>query len=137
MYLRPIYRDKDGKRHAYWALMQSERTVRGPRSRVVAYLGALPEAERRGVLDAANDHAPVQQTLPEQRASCVEVDTSRVRVERLREFGGPWLGQELLRQVGLDAFLCETISGGREEIPWAVMAQVLVLSRLCDPSSEL
>ncbi len=28
-------------------------------------------------------------------------------------------------------------SGGREEIPWAVMAEVLVLCRLCHPSSEL
>ena len=32
MYLRPIYRDKDGKRHAYWALMESYRTARGPRT---------------------------------------------------------------------------------------------------------
>ena len=53
MYLRPIYRNKDGKRHAYWALMESERTARGPRSHVVAYLGTLPETERRGVAQAA------------------------------------------------------------------------------------
>ncbi len=26
---------------------------------------------------------------------------------------------------------------GREEIPWQLMAVVLVLGRLCDPSSEL
>ena len=26
---------------------------------------------------------------------------------------------------------------GREEIPWSLMALVLVLCRLCDPSSEL
>ena len=138
MYLRPIYRDKDGKRHAYWALMESVRTARGPRSHVVAYLGVLPEAERRGVMEAAKGHPPVQPGLFETRASSwVEVDTSRVRVERLREFGGPWLGQELLRQVGLDTFFSEALPGGREEIPWAVMALVLVVSRLCDPSSEL
>lgn len=117
--------------------MESVRTARGPRSHVVAYLGALPEAERRGVADAAEGHPPVQRTLFEERAAWVEVDTSRIRVERLREFGGPWLGQELLRQVGLDVFFSKTIPGGREEIPWSVMAQVLVLSRLCDPSSEL
>ena len=137
MYLRPIYRDKDGKRHAYWALMESVRTARGPRSHVVAYLGALPEAVRRGVAEAAQGHRPVQQALFEERAAWVEVDTARVRVERLREFGGPWLGRELLRQVGLDAFFSEAISGGREKIAGAVMAQVLVLSRWCDPSSEL
>jgi transposase len=137
MYLRPIYRSKDGKRHAYWALMESVRTVRGPRSHVVAYLGSLPEATRRGVGEAAAGHGPVQESLPRKEAAWVEVDTSRVRVERLREFGGPWLGRELLHQAGLDTFFSETIAGGREEVPWAVMAQVLVLSRFCDPSSEL
>ena len=59
MYLRPIYRDKDGKRHAYWALMKSVRTSRSPRSHVVAYLGALPETERRGVAEAAEGGGPV------------------------------------------------------------------------------
>ena len=31
MYLRRCYRRKDGKRHAYWALVESYRTARGPR----------------------------------------------------------------------------------------------------------
>ena len=137
MYLRPIYRDKDGKRHAYWALMKSVRTARGPRSHVVAYLGALPEAERRGVAQVAEGCGPVQDGLFEERAAWVEVDTSRVRVERVREFGGPWLARELLCQVGLDAFFAQTIPLGREDIPWALMAQVLVMCRLCDASSEL
>lgn len=117
--------------------MESVRTERGPRSRVVAYLGMLPEAERRAVADAAQGKRAVQPGLFEEGAAWVEVDASRVRVERLREFGGPWLGLELLRQVGLDAFLSETLPCGREEISWAAMAQVLVLSRLCDASSEL
>ena len=137
MHLRPIHREKDGKRHAYWALMESVRTSRGPRSHVVAYLGALAEAERRGVLQAAHGDRGVQEDLFEERAAWVEVDTSGLRVERLRSFGGPWLGRELLRAVELDVFFSKAIPGGREAIPWAVMAQVLVLSRLCDPSSEL
>jgi len=39
MYLRRCYRKKDGKRHGYWALVESYRSSRGPRQRVVAYLG--------------------------------------------------------------------------------------------------
>jgi transposase len=136
MYLRKINRNKDGKRHEYWALMESSRTVRGPRSRVVAYLGGLSDDERRGTLEAAQGGGE-QGDLFTKRASWVEVDASRVRVERLREFGGAWLGMELLRQVGLDKFLSSTLPRGREEIPWSVMAQVLVLCRLCEPSSEL
>ena len=49
MFIRPCYRRKNGKRHAYWALVESYRTERGPRQRVVAYLGQLKDTERRGV----------------------------------------------------------------------------------------
>jgi transposase len=67
----------------------------------------------------------------------IEVDLKRISVERTRKFGGSWLGWELLRRLGLDEFLAKTVPGGREEVPWAAMAMVLVLGRLCDPSSEL
>lgn len=53
MFIRPCYRKKNGKRHAYWALVESHRTDRGPRRRIVAYLGKLKDAERRGVKQAA------------------------------------------------------------------------------------
>jgi transposase len=67
----------------------------------------------------------------------VEVDIKRVRVERSRKFGGPWLGRELLRRLELDRFLEEKLANGREEIPWSTMAMILILGRLCEPSSEL
>ena len=53
MFIRPCYRKKNGKRHAYWALVKSYRTERGPRQRVVAYLGQLDERGRLGVRQAA------------------------------------------------------------------------------------
>ena len=52
MFVRPCYRSKNGKRHAYWALVESYRTERGPRQRVVAYLGRLDEEGRLGVQEA-------------------------------------------------------------------------------------
>jgi len=52
MYVRRCYREKNGKRHAYWALVESYRTARGPRQRVVAYLGELDERGRIGVQQA-------------------------------------------------------------------------------------
>ena len=54
MYLRRCYRQKDGKRHAYWALVESYRTARGPRQGVVAYLGELDEQGWLGVQRAAH-----------------------------------------------------------------------------------
>jgi len=53
MFVRPCYRMKDGKRHSYWALVESYRTERGPRQRVVSYLGRLDEEGRLGVQEAA------------------------------------------------------------------------------------
>src|SRR5271156_2513669 len=139
MYLRRCYREKDGKRHAYWALVESYRTARGPRQRVVAWLGAMDEEGRMGVKRCAEaqrwEQADLFVTTGE--AEWVEVDLKGVRVERTRGFGGPWLGRTLLRRLELDRFLEESLANGREEIPWSTMAMILILSRLCEPSSEL
>lgn len=139
MFIRPCYRRKNGKRHAYWALMESYRTERGPRQRVVAYLGQLDEPQRLGVKAAAEGKSgPRQKQLfGDVRPQWVEVDVKRVRVENRRDFGGPWLGLELIEQLGLKDFLDRTIPSGREDVSWSLMALVLVLCRLCNPSSEL
>jgi hypothetical protein len=138
MYIRPCYRVKDGKRHAYWALVESFRTERGPRQRVVAYLGQMDEEGRLGVERAAEGHSDVQLRLgQDEPPQWVTVDARRIRVERCLEFGGPWLGRELLRQLGLVEFLAGVLPAGQEQISWSVMAEVLILSRFCQPSSEL
>jgi transposase len=139
VYLRRCYRRKDGKRHAYWALVESYRTARGPRQRVVAYLGELDEQGRLGVQRAAQPDPEPQAGLFDSQASpdWVEVDLGGVRVERSRPFGGGWLGLTLLRQLGLNELLEGLMPSGREEIPWSAMTVVLVLGRLLDPSSEL
>jgi len=139
MYLRRCYRKKDGKRHGYWALVESYRTSRGPRQRVVAYLGEMDAAGRLGMHQQAAGPAAIAQPglFGEVEPQWVEVDWRRVEVEGKRAFGGPWLGLELCRQVGLVDGIEGTLPTGREEIPWPVMAQILILARLCHPSSEL
>jgi hypothetical protein len=134
MFLRPCYRKKHGKRHAYWALMESHRTERGPRQRVVAYLGQLDERGRLGVKEAAEGRGRSRQKrlFDDLQPRWVEVHACRVRVENCRDFGGPWLGLELLRGLGWQEFLGQTIPQGREKIPWSSMALVLVLCRLCN-----
>jgi transposase len=139
MFIRPHYRTKNGKRHAYWALMESYRTERGPRQRVVAYLGQLDEAHRLGVQQAAAGTAGTRQKrlFDDTRPAWVEVDVKRVRVENRRAFGGPWLGMELVDAIGLKEFLARTMPRGDEEVPWSLMALILIVCRLCKPSSEL
>src|SRR5205814_9528375 len=102
MFLRPHYRQRNGQREAYWALVESYRTERGPRQRTVAYLGLMDEAGRLGV-EQAVDPAPSSgqsELFPEARTEprFVEIDRTRVRVENGRKFGGPWLALELVKQ---------------------------------------
>jgi transposase len=153
VYLRRCYRAKDGKRHAYWALVKSVRTANGPRQKVVAYLGDLDEAGRLGVQEAAvggsgpGGQQQQQQTAalfaggddarPDSPRRWVEVDLSRVRVEQTRGFGGPWLALQLIDKLGIKSALDRLTPAGREEVPWPLMALVLVVCRLCEPSSEL
>lgn len=122
----------------YWELVESYRTARGPRQRVVAYLGDVVEAERRGVEQVATKRAGWQSSLFDENPEpeWVEIDTRRVRAEGIRDFGGYWLGLQACDRIGLIDFL-DAVAPGREEIPWSMMAIVLVLMRLCEPSSEL
>jgi len=48
MFLRRCKRRKNGKDHTYWALVESVRTERGSRQRIVAYLGELAEGQESG-----------------------------------------------------------------------------------------
>jgi transposase len=119
-------------------LVESYRTAREPRQRVVAYLGETDQSGRLGVQRAAEAHSHAQSGLFESAVpEWVEVDPKRVRIERARQFGGAWLGYELLDRLGLIEHLEHRLSSGREQVPWATMAMALVIGHLCDPSSEL
>jgi len=151
MFIRQYTCVENGKRQAYWALVESYRTARGPRQRVVAWLGKLDEAGRLGMRQAAETAAKPaaqrqrhesQQALfatessePEPR--WVEVNAAGVRVENCRQFGGPWLALELIRTLQLDEFFQRVIPQGREHVPWSLSALILVIARLLEPSSEL
>lgn len=140
MYLRKCRRSRRGREVVYWELVESYRTERGPRQRVVASLGRADLKKRAGVALAASGQANIRQCeLFEEdlEAEWETVDTRRVGTERTRDFGGWWLALRLAYQVGLWEFLQEQVSTGREEVPWSYAALILVLCRFCHPSSEL
>ena len=144
MFIRPCYRNKNGKRHAYWALVESYRTERGPRQRIVSYLGQLGREERLGVKQAAsgNPTERYQQLYlfdhdNQPEPEWVEVDIANVTVEKELDFGGPWLALQLIRKLKLDELFESIMPEGKELIPWSKMALVLMVCRLCNPSSEL
>ena len=67
----------------------------------------------------------------------VLVSLKDIRLERLRDFGDVWLAWGLWRLLGLDVLLEDLMHQGREEVPWSQVAAILVMARLCEPSSEL
>ncbi len=95
MYLRRCRSTKSKKDRIYWELVESYRSERGPRQRVVAYLGEIAHSTALGIKQAATNKVGSWQSRlfdEEGEPEWVEVDTKRVRVERVRDFGGCWLG---------------------------------------------
>ena len=142
MYLRHTTVRKNGKTHTYWRLVRSVRVGRKVRQETVACLGELNARgrARARALAAKIAGRPVQGELFEPASSVPETVTVRVgevRVERGRRFGDVWLGGWLWHALGLDDLLEQLLPCGEEEVPWPAMAAVLVLARLCEPSSEL
>ena len=148
MFLRQYFKKKDGRRHAYWGLVESYRTERGPRQRVVAWLGLMDEAGRLGVAQAAKACTDARSCADRQlplfayddehhKPEWIEVDAKGVRVENCRQFGGPWLSMRLIEHLQLDDFLNRHLPRGQEQVRWPLTAMILVIARLLEPSSEL
>jgi transposase len=150
MFLRRFERQKNGKPHTYWALVESYRTAKGSRQRVVAYLGELMAGEQDGWAKLGSHLVGEAKARQPQRMlfdppQCDEprddepllVKLSSIRLERTRDFGDVWLAWGLWRMLGLEALLEELIEPGREEVSWATMAAILTIARFCEPSSEL
>jgi hypothetical protein len=138
MYLRKHVRKKYGKSHAYWELVKSVRTSRGPRQETVAWLGEMEAAGCARVKAAAEGRSDDGKGLfDEPEPQWTSIDTRRLRVENVRQFGGCWVGLEVIKRLGLDRFLAEILPRGRERIPWAEVIKAQILFRLTSPSSEL
>ncbi len=103
MFIRQCYRQKNGKRHACRALVESYRTSGGPRQRVVSYLGQADKPLRRGMKQTATGMPCQRMLFDNAEPQWVEVDISGIRVENCLDFGGQWLSLELLRLLGFTA----------------------------------
>jgi len=165
MFIRPCYKKSNGKKLAYWALVESYRTPKGPRHRIVAYLGQLKDVTRRGIKQVAEGKDTPEGQGPSDNkgnpqfvqarlfnndplhnnplhngaleAEWVEINASGVRVENEKSFGGPWLALQLVKLLGLDEFLKDHLPPGEEHVTWSLVSLILVICRLLNPSSEL
>lgn len=148
MFLRRYTRTKDGKKHTYYALVESIRTDAGPRQHIVAYLGELNhDQERRWqrtvvfhnrqgqaqqlTLFPDDEHLP----LPD------DPDSVRVRLSTIgwtngRRFGDVWLGRWLWSYLHLDDIVARHVPQGKETVRPADVVAIEVINRLCAPCSE-
>ena len=53
MFIRQKSKRMNGTQYQYWELVESFRTEKGPRQKIGAHLGLLPDAQRKGMLNAA------------------------------------------------------------------------------------
>jgi transposase len=147
VFLRRCERTKNGKKHTYWALVESIRTAKGSRQRVVAYLGELKAGEESGWAQLGRRLQERERPQPSlfdppcdeepEDDEPVQVRLKGIRLERLRDFGDVWLAWGLWRLLDIDTLLSQIIEEGREDVPWATVGAILVIARFCAPASEL
>ena len=148
MFLRANHRDKDGKEHTYWSLVESVRTPDGPRQRTLCHLGELngsDQARWLRTVEVFNEQGEAQQlklfpshvAAPTDDPQVARVLINRVRLERTRQFGACYLGLELWKRLELDRFFEQAVDSDPADVPWSRVAALLAINRLCAPGSEL
>jgi len=144
VYLRHTTRRKDGKTHVYWQLVRSVRRGGKIVQETVAQLGELDGQGRARAKELARSicgqtSGSFQGDLFEeaQRGEGVAVKLDGIGLERSRSFGAVWLGWLLWCALKLDELLGELLPRVRESVGWGEVIAILVVARLCEPSSEL
>ena len=151
MFLRSTTRNKNGKAHRYFSIVENKRLADGRiAQRHVLYLGEINESqqsvwrrsmevfeegkEKPSVLSLfAADHC---ETESQQDQSVVGVRLKELRLCRPRQWGACWLVVQLWRELELDRFWTERLGISRKGTRWAEVLLVLVAYRLIAPGSE-
>jgi len=147
MFLREHQREKDGKSHTYWSLVETVRTPDGPRQRTLCYLGELnssAQARWLKTIEVFNEQGesrqlklfPAEVEPPEDDPNVARVLLNKVRLERSRQFGNCYVGLDLWKRLELDQFY-EGLIDEKADVPWSRIAALLAINRLCEPRSEL
>jgi len=148
MFLRPHSRNKDGKDHLYWPVVETVRTPDGPRQKTLCYLGELNSSAQAcwlRTVEVFNDQGEARQLKlfpshlapAEDDPQVARVLLNKVRLERTRTFGSCFLGLELWKRLELDRFFQQAVDGEPADVPWSRVAALLAINRLCAPGSEL
>src|SRR5271168_173407 len=147
MFLRHKIRNKDGKQHRYWSVVENKRVAGGGVvQKHVLHLGEINDSQelawRRSieVLDEAADRPKTLSLFPEDRAegllpdaSIVRLKLSQLRLCRPRQWGACWLALNLWEELQLDRFWAARLPASRKGTRWDQELFVLVAYRLLAP----
>ena len=149
MFLRSTNREKDGKDHRYFSIVENRRVSTGKTvQRTVLYLGEINDQQQASwrkslsVFDedtqcfATMSLFPDDRPVPADAVDSIQVRLSGLELRRPRVFGNCWLGCELWRQLGLEEFWQQRLPEGREAVRWEKVLRLLVINRLVEPGSE-
>jgi len=149
MFLRQTRRQKDGKTHVYWNIVEHRRLDDGRVvQRQVLYLGEINSSQAaawRKAIEVFDEAAGEPRTLAlfaEDRgaaiddASAVHVCLSALTLRRPRQWGAGWRLGQLWRELRLDRFWAERLPPSRNGTRWDQLLQVLAAYRLIAPGSE-
>ena len=149
MFLRSTTRNKDGKQHRYYSVVENRRLLSGRvAQRTVLYLGEINDSQEvawRKTLEVIDESSkgpttlslfPEDREIPIDAVDAVQVKLSSMELRRPRAFGNCWLACELWQQLEMAGFWEERLPRGREEVPWTKVLQLLVVNQLVDPGSE-
>jgi len=118
MFLRAKIRNKDGKRHRYFSVVENKRVAGGRVvQKHVLHLGEINDSQelawRRSIeaRDEAADRPKTLSLFPEDRcegmaadASIVRLKLSQLQLRRPRQWGACWLALTLWEELQLDRF---------------------------------
>lgn len=149
MFLRSTNRNKDGKDHRYFSVVENRR-LPGDKTvqRTVLYLGEINDQQQaawRRTLDVFDEDEqryttmslfPDDREIPADVLDSVPVKLSGLELRRPRIFGSCWLACELWHQLGLHEFWQQRLPEAREAVSWEKVLRLLVVNRLLDPGSE-
>jgi len=149
MFLRCHTRQKDGKLHRYWSIVETRRCgPRGTVQRPVLYLGEINDSQQaawRKTIEVFEEGAarpraialfPADQPAPIADDAVVQIRLADLTVQRPRQWGACWLAWQLWTELGLDAFWAERLAPSRKGTRWDWILTALTVYRLLAPGSE-
>jgi hypothetical protein len=149
MHLKTHRRNKDGKEHRYFSVVENRRLRTGKMAqRRVLYLGEINDSQQaawRKTLEVFDESEqrftelslfPEDRDLPRDAVNSIQIKLDQMELHRPQAWGNCWLGCELWHQLRLDEFWSAQLPSQREAVPWERVLQLLVVNRLIDPGSE-